>query len=52
MCYGKKAKTVDDATITATFTAAMHRQAPGKTEEEISGEAWALIAEAVIGECG
>ena len=51
-CYGKKAKTVDDATITAAFTAAMHRQAPNQTEEEISGEAWALIAEAVIGECG
>ena len=51
-CYGKKAKTVDDVTITAAFTAAMHRQAPGKTEEEISGEAWALITEAVIGECG
>ncbi len=51
-CYGKKSKTVDDATITAAFTAAMHRQAPGVSEEEISGADWALIAEAVIGECG
>ncbi len=51
-CYGQKAKTVDDKTIAAAFTAAMHRQAPGVSEDEISGEDWALIAEAVIGECG
>lgn len=51
-CYGKKAKTVDDKTIAAAFTAAMHRQAPGVSEDEISGEDWTLIAEAVIGECG
>ncbi len=51
-CYGQKAKTVDDKTIAAAFTAAMHRQAPGVSEAEISGEDWALIAEAVIGECG
>lgn len=51
-CYGKKAVTVDDNTITAAFTAAMHRQCPNKSEKEISGENWALIAEAVIGECG
>lgn len=50
--YNKKAKTVDDNTITAAFTAAMHRQCPNKSEKEISGEDWALIAEAVIGECG
>ncbi len=51
-CYSKKAKTVDDKTIAAAFSAAMHRQAPGASETEISGEDWALIAEAVIGECG
>ncbi len=51
-CYAKKAKTVDDKVIAAAFTAAMHRQAPGQSETEISGEDWALITEAVIGECG
>ena len=51
-CYDKKAKTVDDKMIAAAFTAAVHRQAPGMSETEISGEDWALIAEAVIGECG
>ncbi len=51
-CYSKKAKTVDDKMIAAAFSAAMHRQAPGASETEISGEDWALIAEAVIGECG
>ena len=52
LCYEKKAKTVDDKMIAAAFSAAMHRQAPGASETEISGEDWALIAEAVIGECG
>ncbi len=51
-CYSKKAKTVDDKMIAAAFSAAMHRQAPGMSETEISGEDWALIAEAVVGECG
>ena len=52
LCYEKKAKTVDDKMIAAAFSAAMHRQVPGASETEISGEDWALIAEAVIGECG
>ena len=52
LCYEKKAKTVDDKTIAAAFSAAMHRQAPGMSETEIPGEDWALIAEAVVGECG
>ncbi len=52
LCYEKKAKTVDDKTIAAAFSAAMHRQAPGASETEITDENWALIAEAVIGECG
>ena len=51
-CYSKKAKAVDDKMIAAAFSAAMHRQAPGASETEISGEDWALIAEAVVGECG
>ena len=52
LCYEKKAKTVDDKMIAAAFTAAVHRQAPGMSETEISDEDWALIAEAVVGECG
>ncbi len=51
-CNAKKAKTVDDKMLAAAFSAAMHRQAPNQSETEISDEDWALIAEAVIGECG
>ena len=51
-CYAKKAKTVDDKTIAAAFTAAMHRQCPDVDEANIPGEDWVLIHDAVIGECG
>lgn len=51
-CYSKKNKTTDDKQIAAVFSAAMHRQAPGKDEKEITSEEWKLIVEAVIGECG
>ncbi len=51
-CNAKKNKHVDDKTVAASFSAAMHRQAPGKSETEISGADWALIVESVTGECG
>lgn len=51
-CCNKRAKTVTDTQLATAFTAAMHRQAPGKTEKEISDTDWVLIADAVVGECG
>ena len=51
-CNAKKNKHVDDKTVAASFSTAMHRQAPGKSETEISGANWKLIVDAVIGECG
>lgn len=51
-CYDGKLPTVSDEQIATAFTSAMHRIAPKKTEDQVSGEEWGKITNTVLGECG
>jgi hypothetical protein len=50
--YAAKADTVTDETLSSSFSAAMYRIAPNQSEDDITGEDWNLIVEAVVAECG